>query len=322
MMNRYRTSKFLVLAAALILSGCAKPTPPPAPPPQFDPAQFDGRRALEEAGNIVQLGSRDAGTTGSLKAARHLKERLVAVGVQADMDEFKDDTPRGTITMRNVIGRLPGEGKGLIILCSHYDTKSGITNFDGANDSASSSAALLEMASVMARGPVVPPTIEFAFFDGEECMNHYGPSDGLHGSRHMAGQLIQRRETDNVKAVILLDMIGDSDLSVTIPRNSSASLAAATFAAAEEEGARSKFSLFPFEIGDDHDPFYQAGMPAIDIIDFQFGSAPGRNDYWHTSQDTMDKISAKSLETVGRVTVRVVNKLISAEAAPSKSALP
>ncbi|MFH0953393.1 MAG: M28 family metallopeptidase [Verrucomicrobiota bacterium] len=302
----------LILAALLgsLLLSCSKKPEVAPPPPQLDPALVDGQRAFEEARALVELGPKEAGTKGTLKAARYLAEALKRRGVEASIHEFTALSPRGETTFRNVVGRLAGKGQGLIILASHYDTKSGIEGFLGANDSAASSALLLELSQGMAKGPALGPDVLFVFFDGEECMKHYGPSDGLQGSRHMAAQLVRDGRAKQVKAFILLDMVGDRDLSVTVPRNGTPSLISAVFEAAHEENVRSKFSLYPFEIGDDHDPFFAAGMPAVDIIDFHYGSAPGRNDYWHTPEDTLDKISAESLGTVGRVAIRVVNRLL------------
>ena len=239
--------------------------------------------------------------------------------MKADVDEFNEPSPRGPVIFRNVIGRLPGQGQGLIILCSHYDTKLGMpAGFQGANDSASSSAAVLELARVIAKGPAVPPEIWFVFFDGEECMEHYGPGDGLRGSQRLAKQLVKAGRAKQVKGVILLDMIGDKDLSVTIPRNSTPAIASAVFDAARAENVRDKFSLYPFEIGDDHDPFFVEDMPVVDIIDFQFGSQPGANDYWHTAEDRLDKISPESLAIIGRVVLRVVNGLVAAPAGTAR----
>ena len=281
----------------VLLSSCRQKPADPVKPPQLDPAVFDGAKALEEARSLVELGPRDAATPGSEVAARHLRDRLQAFGVEASIDEFKELSPKGEVVFRNVIGRLPGRGKGLVILGSHYDTKSGIgEKFQGANDSASSSAALLELARVMAQGPKLPVEVMFVFFDGEECMAHYGPSDGLHGSRHLAKKLINEGRAGNIKAMILLDMIGDRDLTVTIPRNSTPALIATVFEAAREDGVREKFSLFPLQIGDDHDPFFSAGIPAIDMIDFLYGSAPGRNDYWHTEGTISTKSARRALK--------------------------
>jgi glutaminyl-peptide cyclotransferase len=305
--------KNAVLAGALclvLLSSCREKAAAPVAVPQLDPAAFDGAKALEEARSLVDLGPRDAATPGAEAAAKHLRDRLQALGVDASIDEFKAQSPKGEVTFRNVVGILPGSGEKKLILGSHYDTKSGIgTKFLGANDSASSSGALLELARVMAQGPKLPFEVMFVFFDGEECMAHYGPSDGLHGSRYLAKKLVDEGRAADIKAMILLDMIGDRDLTVTIPRNSSPSLVSAVFAAAQEDGSRGKFALSPLQIGDDHDPFFSAGIPAIDIIDFYYGSAPGRNDYWHTDEDGIDKLSAESLGVVGRVVLRVVNKL-------------
>lgn len=298
-----------ILCIMVLLTSCRQKSVDAEKPLQFDPAAFNGARALDEARRFIELGPRDAATAGAKAAADYLVDRLKALDVEASVDEFTDLSPKGNVVFRNVVGRLPGRGKGLIILASHYDTKSGIEeNFQGANDSASSSAALLELARVMAQGPKLQVEVMFVFFDGEECMKHYGPTDGLHGSRHMARKMIREGRAHEIKAVILLDMIGDRNLTVTIPRNSTPSLISAVFDAAREDGSRDQFSLLPLQIGDDHDPFFNAGIPAIDIIDFQYGSAPGQNDYWHTKEDRLDKLSADSLRTVGRVVLRVMNK--------------
>jgi glutaminyl-peptide cyclotransferase len=295
----------------VLLSACQQKSADFVPRPRLDTSVFDGARALDEARKIVALGPRDAATPGSKEAAKYLCDRLHAFGVEVSIDEFKELSPKGEVAFRNVIGRLSGRGEGLVILGSHYDTKSGIGGkFQGANDSASSSAALLELARVLAQGPILSFEVRFVFFDGEECMAHYGPSDGLHGSRHLAKKLIDDGQARDIKAMILLDMIGDRDLTVTIPRNSTPALIATVFDAAREEGVREKFSLIPLQIGDDHDPFFSAGIPAIDLIDFLYGSAPGKNDYWHTEEDRIDRISADSLGVIGRVVLRVLNRLI------------
>lgn len=308
-----KASTRLVVVLLVLLVSCHKKSVEPVQAPQLDPAAFDGAKALEEARSLINLGPRDAATPGSEAAAKHLRDRLQALGVEASIDEFKAQSPKGEVAFRNVMGLLPGAGKGLVILASHYDTKSGIgERFQGANDSASSSGALLELARVVAKGPELPFEVMIVFFDGEECMAHYGLSDGLHGSRYLAKKLADEDRAPDIKAMILLDMVGDRDLTVTIPRNSTPSLISAAFAAAQEDGSRGKFSLSPLQIGDDHDPFFSAGIPAIDIIDFNYGSAPGRNDYWHTEEDRIDKLSAESLGTVGRVVLRVVNKLVAA----------
>ncbi len=303
---------YLLTLLGAACSCSPRPTPAPAPA-QIDPAAFNGAAAFEELRLFLAVGPRDSGTPGAQKAAEYLRDRLQALGVRAEINSFADMTPRGRATFHNVIGKIPGAGRGLIILSGHYDTKSGIAGFAGANDGGSSTGLLLALAELLARGPALRPEIWIVFFDGEEAVKSYGPNDGLHGSTRLAAQILQAGRAGDVRALINLDMIGDRDLTITIPRNGHPNLIKAFFDAARAEGVRDKFSLHQFEIGDDHDPFIEAGIPAVDIIDFEYGSAPGRNDFWHTPEDTLDKLAPESLQIVGRVTLRVVNQLAAAE---------
>jgi glutaminyl-peptide cyclotransferase len=217
---------------------------------------------------------------------------------------------------RNVVATRPGADHAWIVLGAHYDTKSGIPGFQGANDSGSGVGALLEIARGLAAASNLPASVQLVFFDGEECMVEYGPSDGLHGSRHHAARLVREGVAPKVRGMILLDMVGDRNLSVTLALNNSMPLVSAVLTAAHAENAREKFALQPMNILDDHVPFLEAGMPAVDIIDFQFGDTPGGNEHWHTDADTIDKLDADSLRIVGRVAIRVVNELLAGAAAP------
>jgi glutaminyl-peptide cyclotransferase len=308
-----RLGLWIFAGGGCLLAACAPPAP--SAPKSSTPwvIAFDGEAAWREAQRLVELGPRESGSPGAERAAHHLLQRLREAGVEAEIDAFEDDSPRGRIVFRNVEGRLPGRGEGLLVLGSHYDTKSGLgPDFQGANDSASSSGALIELGRILRQLDQegrLRTEVRLVFFDGEECMVDYGPRDGLHGSRHYAEQLVRAGRRRDVKAVIILDMIGDEDLTITIPRNSTPSLIAQVFEAARAEGVRDKFSLHTHALGDDHLPFLDRGMPAIDLIDFEFGSAPGLNDYWHTAEDRLERISAQSLEIVGRVTLRVIEKL-------------
>ncbi|MCX6991984.1 MAG: M28 family metallopeptidase [Kiritimatiellaeota bacterium] len=313
-------TRYLILGVLtgllLVASGCR-----PAPSPKatvfrpIAPRVLDADNAFAEARALVALGPRAAGTPGARQAAGHLLVRLQAAGVQSTLDAFTDETPDGKTTFWNVMGVIPAAGRRSakapwIFLGSHFDTKSGLGGFEGANDSASSSGLLLELARVLQAAGPLPVNIGIAFFDGEECRRSYTARDGLHGSVHAARALCLNRRADQVRAVIILDMIGDRDLTVTIPRNSTSDLTARVFRAAAAEKARDKFALMTGALLDDHQPFLEAGMPAIDLIDFEYGSAPGRNDYWHTPQDTLAKLSAESLGIVGRVVIRVLNDLM------------
>lgn len=281
----------------------------PRPGPQLDPRQLDGTNVLEEVKNFVALGPRVSGTDGAEKAARYLADRLKKLGMDPIIEEFTQATPKGNMVFRNVWAVREGSRNKVILIVSHYDTKSGIgDNFVGANDSGSSTGLLLELARVLVESPRIDVDIMLAFVDGEECSFSYTAKDGLHGSRHLAKTLWGNRRTANVLGVFVVDMVGDKDLTMTIPANSSPELTTLVFRSAREEGVRLHFSLVPAII-DDHVPFLDAGMPAVDLIDLQFGSTPGKNDYWHTEEDTLDKLSAHSLQIVGRVLIRSVNKL-------------
>ncbi len=305
----------LALIATLFAGACNRgPTPKTEDgAPRFDPSAVNGERALADVRDFVALGPRISGTEGASRAASYLATRLAALGIEPIVDEFTEKTDEGPVRFRNVLGVIPGNTDRTVILASHYDTKAGISpDFTGANDSGSSTGLLLELGRVLLVAPPHGHEILLAFLDGEECRHKYARHDGLHGSRHLARTLIQNKRSGNIAAVIVIDMIGDRDLSVTLPRNSTRRLATLVLDAAQEEGVRDKFGLAepPGMIIDDHTPFVAGGIPAVDIIDFEYGSAPGKNDYWHTTEDTMEKLSAESLQSVGRVVVRVLNKLM------------
>ena len=274
-------------------------------------SEFDGQRAFAEVEALIQYSPRDAGTSNGWKAAKHIFQRLETFGVEAELDTFVDGTPDGEKTLINVVGKIPGKTDQWIILGSHFDTMPGIDDFQGANDSGSSTAVLLELARMISESNLVPDLgIIFAFFDGEEGIAGYIPGDGLHGSRHMAKQLVATGDHKKIRAMILLDMVGDKDLKFTIPYNSSRDLVEETLTAAYAVGHRDHFTLSRVIITDDHVPFLDIGIPAIDLIDFKFGSEPGLNDHWHTEADNLQNISAESLAITGKVTLQIVKQLI------------
>ena len=296
-MEYWKTSLVCCGLICLALTGCKK-------------SPFDGAKALAETEELVKISPRDAGGGGARRASVLLESKLKAIGLKTTIDTFSEETPNGKMFFNNVLGRLPGKTNRLIILASHFDTKSGISkDFQGANDSGSSSGVLLELARVLKeRGPFETEFM-IAFLDGEECRKEYGPHDGLHGSRQLAQQIYEAGGAKLVEAVIVLDMIGDKNLNISVPRNSSRELVKELFYAAHELGVRPQFGLGPGSILDDHVPFQIAGMPVVDVIDFDYGSAPGLNDYWHTTNDTLDKLSVKSMQTVGDVVLKMVENL-------------
>ncbi len=308
---KLRIAALLTVTPALLL--CQACRPQADIPPSFtpiDPARLVDANAFKDVEQFVALGPRDPGTPGAARAATYLHERLEALGLETVTDTFEDPTPKGPRTFRNVIATSAGPSDRIVVLVSHYDTKALIDEaFVGANDSGSSTGLLLALAPILRDGVGDRLSVKLIFVDGEECLHRYGPHDGLHGSRRMAQTLKNGPLQSSIEAVIVVDMIGDRDLNVSLPRNGSSVLTPLAFRCAEEEGIRDAFSLFKSAIIDDHVPFLEAGFHAVDLIDFHFGSAPGKNDYWHTSEDTMDKLSAESLGKIGRIVIRMLNAI-------------
>lgn len=269
-------------------------------------ATFDGERALAHVRKMVEIGPRPPGSKELEKTRRYIVDELKSYGLRVSTDEFDARTPAGeSIKMANVAAELAGETKDVIIVASHYDTKLFKDfRFVGANDGGSSSGALLELARVLARAPQRPRfTYWFVFFDGEEAFcRHWdecskpGAPDNTYGSRRFVAQLEARGEVRRVRAMILLDLIGYKKLEFGRDSTSTVWLVDKIWQTARELGHGAQFVERAEGIGgDDHAPFLRAGIAAIDII--QLGSYP----HWHTPEDTLDKISAQSLQTVGDV---------------------
>jgi glutaminyl-peptide cyclotransferase len=280
---------------------------------------FDGERAFNHVKAQVEFGPRPAGSPAIEKTREYIVRELNSYGLKTTLDEFTDNTPRGKVKFKNVVAELPGESSNVIIIASHYDTKPFKEfTFVGANDGGSSTGAALEIARVMARenqpdnqntGQKRKFTYWFVFFDGEEAFCHdwsecLNGKDNTYGSRHMVERLKKEQKLNSVKAMILLDMIGDKDLTIPREEGSSQWLVEAIWDTARQLGYAKEFPDRPFSVGDDdHMPFLRAGVPAVDIIDLEYGSSPEENDYWHTKEDTLDKISPRSLKIVGDVTL-------------------
>jgi Zn-dependent M28 family amino/carboxypeptidase len=268
---------------------------------------FDGERAFAHVKTQVEFGPRPAGSAALEKTRGYIVSELKSYGLNLRLDEFRPLSPRGRVKMANIIAELPGQTSEIIIIASHYDTKlfQGF-NFVGANDGGSSTGALLEIARVMsaakAAGNGRRLTYQFVFFDGEEafcqewgdCLNG---KDNTYGSRHMVERLKKEKQLDRIKAMILLDMVGDKDLEIPREENSSSWLVEAIWGKARQSGYGKNFTNRSHSITDDHIHFLEAGVPAVNLIDFEYGDED--NSYWHTKEDTLDKINAQSLKIVG-----------------------
>jgi len=289
----------------LLLAGCASRESGDA----TAAPEIDGEAALTHAKAMVAIGPRHAGSEGAKKTVAYLLRKARAFGYEPEVDQWREDTADGNKTFRNVVATLPGRSRGFIIVGSHYDTKKlpGVPDFVGANDSASSTGVLLEMMRVLRQTGWSGPELRFAFFDGEEAVHDYGPTDGLHGSKRMARKLVAAGEVKDCRAMLLLDMVGDADLKLTIPRNCSARLKKLLAEVAEKRGLTRYVGTYGRgAILDDHVPFMDRGIPAINLIDFRYG--PG-NSYWHTNQDTLARIAADSLQVSGNLALGLLYEL-------------
>lgn len=317
-----RLKKLPLLLATIFLFACdnnAVSSNQPTSQPTLNAAReekkkttaFSGERAFNHVKAQVAFGPHPAGSAAIEKTRAYLLRELQSYGLTTTLDEFTAPTPQGKVKFKNIIAELPGASSDLIIIASHYDTKPFKEfAFVGANDGGSSTGALLEIARVLAAEHNGQPrrfTYQFVFFDGEEafcrewseCLNG---KDNTYGSRHLAERMKSEKRLDRIKALILLDMIGDKDLTIPREEGSSAWLVQAIWGTAQELGYSKQFPNRPFAIGDDdHMPFLRAGVSAVDIIDFEYGDGPEDNRYWHTAEDTLDKISVQSLKIVGDV---------------------
>jgi len=268
-----------------------------APPKICD--EFSGEKAFAHVQRLVDFGPRPAGSKSVEKSREYIENELRRAGWQVTRQAFSDDTPRGKIQFVNLVAQFPGHGKAAsrsFLLCSHYDTKIFDTiRFVGANDGGSSTGLLLELARVIGQHPDLARKIELVFFDGEEACEQFSETDGLYGSRYFARQL-QSGGAKQFRGGLLFDMVGDRSLGITLPNDSPADMARDIFAAAEALKLRNYFTYLGRDLIDDHAPLNAIGIPTLDIIDFDF-------PWWHTADDTMDKISAQSLQTVGSVTL-------------------
>ncbi len=324
--------RFLALAAVvivpLLLLGCPGNTSKPADNSATTPvapakSDFDGDRAFEQVRKQVEFGPRPAGSAELEQTRNYMIDQLKSYGLKVTTDEFHATTPIGDRRMVNVTAELPGESNDVIIIGSHYDTKYfKDIRFVGANDGGSSTGALMEMARVLA-GKKPKLTYRFVFFDGEEAFcfdwdechnpNPADPKtplpDHTYGSRRYVAQLSDKNELKRVRAMILLDMMGFKNLRLGRADLGTTWLTDIVWQTGKQLGYGNVFIDSQEGVGDDdHGPFLRAGVEALDIIQL---STYGRTDseYWHTKEDTLDKISPKSLKIVGDAVIVSLPKI-------------
>jgi len=255
---------------------------------------FDAARAWTDLERQVQFGPRPAGSPALAETRRYFIEQLRAAGITVREQSFVGKTPAGPVAMVNVIATIAGRRTDRVVLASHYDTKRAPFRFVGANDGASSSAVLLELGRALAASQ--PEfTVELLFLDGEEAVNwDWAGADNTYGSRHYVATAQADGSLKTLRALVLLDMIGDSDLLIRRESMSTPWLVDIIWSAASRLGHRSVFSPELTTVEDDHVPFLRAGVAAADVIDLD-------NPTWHTAEDDIAHVSRQSLQVVGDV---------------------
>lgn len=269
--------------------------------------QSDAELSYNTTSNlVVKYTPRDAGTIRGRIAANFLLDTTSSLGVNVRRDVFEAKTRKGVREFINLYSEFVFNPEGeWVILLSHYDTKPGI-KCPGANDGGSTSGLMVGIANMLSRSNGFKHNVLLVWTDGEECSLAYGVNDGLFGSKRAVEWIRKKRYA--VRAVVCLDMLGDKNLELSVPKNGHPPLIKLATLAGKR--AKVRVSAIPEFVRDDHVPFLEAGYKAIDLIDFHYGSQPGLNDYWHTSEDTLDKISVISLKKSGSVVAELLKILL------------
>jgi Zn-dependent M28 family amino/carboxypeptidase len=289
------------------------------PPESGPPPTIDGARAMQYVKEIVAFGPRPVGSANHKKVENYILAHLKNDTVE--QDAFTADTPEGKFPVHNIIAKFPGTKDGIVVIASHYDTNYPLrnTSFVGANDGGSSSALLLEFANQLRGKPREGFSIWLVWDDAEEAIKPDGSgglrqqmpfeNDSLYGITHLAEKWEANGTLKKIKALLLADMVGDADLNIERDTNSTHWLEDVVYEAATRLGYQSHFFARTMAVSDDHLPFVKRGVSCADFIDFNYGY----NDvFWHTTQDTVDKLSPKSLEIVGGTmleTIRILDKM-------------
>ncbi len=291
-------------AASTDASDARQPNPPPAPPAEAT-GGFDGQQAYQFVADQVAIGPRSAGTAGGLREQQYIVSKLQSFGCPVDQEDFHTASPIGTVAMKNILAKVPGASNDILLFTTHYDTKR-MANFVGADDGGSSTGVMLEMARLIcARKNAL--SVWIAFFDGEEAFNpEWADPDNTYGSRELAARMALSGDLMRVKAMLLADLVGGRNLHVKREANSAPWLTDMVWSTAARLGYKDVFLSASTPIEDDHLSFLRRNVASVDIIDLD---TEHDVPYWHTPQDTLDKISPRSLAIVGHVLIAALPQL-------------
>lgn len=281
-------------------------------------AGLSGERILQLTREYITAApKRYVGAPGHTAAENFIRSHFapeIAKG-QFETDQFTPNTVLGPRTMRNFIVRYPGKKDGVLVIASHYETNYPLKDipFVGANDGGCTTAMLIALGEYFRAHPPEGYSVWLVFDDGEEALQQWGPSDSLYGTRHLAAKWSGAGILPRIKAFIVLDMLGDKDLNMDYDQNSTPALLEVLKQAARQTNHTNNVFKFDQQVEDDHIPFKQRGVPVLDMIDLDYG--PHNNStpdgYHHTAQDTLDKISARSLQISSDLllgTLRILNQ--------------
>ena len=285
------------------------------PPDDGPPPAIDANRAMQYVKEVVKFGARPIGSANHKKLEDYILAHLK--GDEVESDVFTADTPEGKFPVHNIIAKYPGAKDGIIVVAGHYDTNYPLrdTGYVGANDGGSTTAILLEFANQLRGKKRDGYTVWLLWTDAEEAVKQWSNDDSLYGTRHLAARWQQDGTAKKIKAFLLTDMIGDADLDIYRDANSTPWLEDVIYEAATRLGYQSHFFARNSAILDDHLPFMKIGVPSADVIDMNYGY----NDvFHHTPQDTVDKLSPKSLEIAGTVILETIRILDTMEPLPPK----
>jgi glutaminyl-peptide cyclotransferase len=274
---------------------------PPAPAADTT-GGFDGGRAYKHVEQLVAIGPHSAGSEGIHRAQDYIISQLKSFGCPVEQEDFHaPSTPVGDVAMKNNIVKIPSANPNIILYGSHYDTKR-MANFVGADDAGSSTGVLLELARLLCARKNAD-TIWLAFFDGEEAFNqNWADPDNTYGSRELAASLALSGNLPHVKAMILVDMVGPANPVYKREINSTQWLTDIFWTTAAQLGYGKVFVNDRADIEDDHLSFLKRDIPSVDIIDLDV-------PYWHTTQDTLDKVDPRTLAITGHVLIASLPEL-------------
>ncbi len=279
---------------------------------------IDPARAMQYVKEFVGIGPRWVGSKGQEKASAYLRSKLKNDNLEEDA--FVADTPAGKLAMKNLVAKFPGSNEGIIVIGTHIDTNYPLrdTNYAGANDGGSSTGLLLAIADQLRGKKLEGYSVWLAFLDGEEAIDKWTETDSLYGSKHLAAKWRQDGTIGNIKAFLLADMIGDKDLEIERDTNSTPWLEDLIYKAATRLSYQSHFFDSTDTMDDDHMPFARSSVPVADLIDFSYGY---NNAYHHTTEDTLNKLSPRSLQITGDVILETI-RLLNANASHLSSTAP